>query len=193
LIAVGPITYYLSNPQKIWFIGSKINLTTSKSFFYQKPPREKIISHNLFAVENLHNCFMVKKEIGEKVSWFDEKMIISGTEIDMFLRIKKINPDYFLAINLDARCYHDILTPKENLIRNLGFNRPKRAYFFQRNRAILISKHGNLLQKLLFGLLFYPFFLLAYGLLFIIKKRFDLLYNHLKATGVGYYYLFKGF
>ncbi|MCG2688303.1 glycosyltransferase [Candidatus Parcubacteria bacterium] len=191
LIAVGPVTYYLSAPEKIWFIGSNFNLTTSKPFFHKKPLEKQLLDKELFAVGNLHNCFMIRKNIARQAEWFDEKMAMSGTEFDLFMRMKKLNRKYSLAINLNASCYHDIPPREKDLFRSLGFNYPKRAYFFQRNRAILVAKHGNICQKLLFAFIFYPIFLFGYSLFFIVRRRFDFLQNHLKATLDGYHYLLK--
>jgi len=191
LIAVSPVAYYLSAPEKIWFLGAKMNLTTSKPFFYKKPEKDKMIGENLFVVENLHNCFMIRKDFGVKAGWFDKEMTMSGTELDLFLRIKEQNPDCFLAVNLDAKCYHDIPVAKKDFLRNLGFNYPQRAYFFQRNRAIIIAKHAKLWQKILFITLFYPFFTVSYLAIFLLNKRLDLVSNHLKGTRDGYYYFSK--
>lgn len=92
LFAAGPATYYLSNKNKIWFLGSKINLLTSMPTFKRQYRKEELIDGNLLVTENLHNCFIVRKKQGDEAGWFDPFVFMNGTEFDLFQRIKKLYP-----------------------------------------------------------------------------------------------------
>lgn len=191
LSAVGPLTYYFSNKKKIWFLSSCFNFTTSKPSFEYEIDSKKIQNAYLYPTQNLHNCFMVKKTIGDKVKWFDEFIFMGGTELDMFMKIKQSFPQNFLATVLNAYSYHDVPLSKDNFLRNLGFENEKRVYYFQRNRGVLVGRYGNLFNKISLGLFFYPLFFLMYLSLFIYFQKKSFILAHIKGTIEGYYYLFS--
>lgn len=189
LIAVGPVTYYLAEPERVWFAGAEYSFWTSKPRFYtvgvrvgRDRPENETGESRLAPTMTLHNCFMVKREVGERVGWFDERLIMGGTEVDFFMRARPA----VAAVHLDAKCYHDIPTPEQDRLRSWGFNHPRRAYYFQRNRGLLIGRYGSLIQKFVFGLVFYPFFTLGYGMFFVLQQRWSLLKAHLRGTVEGY-------
>lgn len=190
VVAVGPKTFYLGDKNKVWFIGLKVNLYTSKHKFVYNENELKGIALNLVETDNLHNCFMVKKSYGNKVSWFDEKVFVSGTELDFFLKLKKQFPSLKLATAVDCTDYHNIEQSSQDYLRNLGFSMIERVYYLQRNRGLITGRYGSLIQKITMAFS-YPFFLILYGIIFIKFKRFDYLKSHLKATLDGYFLLFS--
>ena len=193
IIAVGPATYYLSSPNKLWFIGMKYNFHTSIPYFFKHPVSERVKNRNLFLTDNLHNCFMVRKESGDKLDWFDEKIFMGGTELDFFLRAKKFFKNKAIVTNLDAKDFHDVPLRSKSLLRSLGFDNALRVFYFQRNRGLIIGRYGILLDKILLFFFIYPFFLLIYSMLFIINGKFNFFWNHLKGTVMGYLYLVMSF
>lgn len=190
-IAVGPLTYYLEDKKRIWFAGVKMNLLTTKPTFIRSISGFPLLHKNYLQTDNLHNCFMIRKTDGDKVGWFDEKIFMSGTEFDLFQKIKK-NRQGVLVTDTRAKDYHDMPTFSSSLLRSLGFDTSLRVYYFQRNRGLLVKKYGNLLQQLSLGVLFYPIFLIVYSLLFMYYNKWDFLRQHVKATRDGYSYLLKG-
>jgi len=191
LTASGPVTYYLNNKKKIWFVGAKINLWTTKPAFLRSIGQGDKAFQNQIRVDNLHNCLLVARKNGEEVGWFDEKIFMNGTEFDLIQRIKKNNPTLYCATITTAECYHDVPEYDQDLIRSLGFENPKRAYYFQRNRGVFQKRYASLLQQFCVFLVFYPLFFISYSLLFVVKGRTDLLWQHIKGTCAGYYYMFR--
>ncbi|HVZ12550.1 MAG TPA: glycosyltransferase [Patescibacteria group bacterium] len=87
-VVLGPKTFYLSQPQKLWFAGAKMNLWTSIPYFYKEADLARAWD-GVLTVENLHNCLMIDRKCGESVGWFDEKIFMNGTEFDLIRRLKK--------------------------------------------------------------------------------------------------------
>lgn len=189
-IALGPVTYYLSSPKKLWFAGAKINLWTSKPFFYKE--KDMIHAKNeILKVENLHNCLMLEKKYGDEVGWFDEKIFMNGTEFDLIQRIRQKHNNAKCGVVLNAKCFHDIPTFSKDLVRSLGFENPLRVYYFQRNRGVFLKRYGNFFQKISVGLIFIPLSFLIYSVIFISKKKWSLFLQEIKGTIAAYYYLFR--
>jgi GT2 family glycosyltransferase len=120
LAAIGPVTYFYSDKKKLWFLGGGFNIATTRAYFFTEPVKDRMVGATLFRTENLHNCFMIRKELGDAVGWFDEKLFMGGTEFDLFMRIKKRNKNYFLATHIKAQCYHDTAEKGTDTMRNLG-------------------------------------------------------------------------
>ncbi len=189
-IAVGPLTYYAGDKKKIWFASVKMNLFTTKPSFTRSLEGQKLIEDRYLLSGSLHNCFMVRKDDGDAVGWFDEEMFMNGTEFDLFQKIRKLRKG-LLVTDIKAIDYHDIPNFSSSLIRSLGFDNEKRVYYFQRNRGFLVKRYGTSIDKISLFLFFYPFYLIFYGLLFLITGRFDFLITHIKATIKGYHYLLR--
>lgn len=193
LIAVGPATYYLSNKNKIWFLGSKMNLLTSMPAFKRQYQKEELIEGDLFVTENLHNCFMVRKKQGDEVGWFDPFVFMNGTEFDLFQRIKRQYPSMVLATVIDATCFHDVPEFQKDFLRSMGFENKRRVYYFQRNRGLHVGRYGRLIDKLSLLVVFYPLFLVVYSFLFLYYRRGDFFLTHIRATFDGYKILLRTF
>jgi glycosyltransferase involved in cell wall biosynthesis len=187
-IAAGPLTYYYQDKTKVWFSGVKMNLFTSKPTFYRygEIPEKFFLGKNKIKTDNLHNCFMVKKSYGDKVGWFDRSIFLGGTEFDLFMKIKKTFPETFLLTDTKAISYHNMPLPTTDKLRNLGFNSPLRVFYFQKNRGVLIGRYGNIIQKVVFGVIFYPIFFILYSLFFAFNGNFQFLKEHIKGTVLGY-------
>jgi GT2 family glycosyltransferase len=192
LMAVGPITYYLQEPKKISFLGVNINLATSKATFFKTNSDSELLDKDLLLTGNLHNCFMIKRDLGKEFGWFDKNLFMSGTEFDMFMRIKQQHPNLALATNLKAKCYHNTLELSYKKAKNFSANyasRERRLYYTQRNRGVLTGRYGSLVDKLLLGIIFYPLFTLFYLCIFILGRNLRFVPSHLKGVVDGYFCL----
>ncbi len=189
LIAVGPITYYQTNRERLWFVSGGISLTTSMAYFYSL---DEALKHKLgdclVETQTLHNCFMVRRELGEKVGWFDAFLFMGGTEVDLFLKIKRFFPGK-LATCLDAKCYHDIPLSETNKSRAAGLSNPTRAYFFMRNRGVLFSRYAKLGPKIILAVVFYPIFAAWYVYLGVRSRNLLVIKNAVLGTLSGWTYL----
>ncbi len=191
LAAVGPLTYYFEGKNTLWFLTAYRRLSTSMTIFESNVKPNSIIEKHLYPTSILHNCFMVRKSIGDKVGWFDEKLYMVGFEFDLFERIKKCFPLSTFATDLEAICYHDTPTLSIRNLRSLGFSTPKRVYYFQRNRGVYTGRYGTITDKTILSFIFYPIFFIIYSFLFIVKLRFDFLWAHTKGTIIGEYYVWN--
>jgi len=185
LAGIGPITYYKDYPNKIWFLSVRYNFTTSIPRFDKKIENKKI-TKNLYPTQNLHNCFMVKKSLGDKIGWFDKRMYIFGVELDFFTRINRKYADLQLATHLKAWCYHQIPVFSYNNLRSMGLYHKKGVYYLQKNRAVLIKRYAKSYQIILFSIFFYPLLTILYFFFYLIKKRVNYLSPLLKGTIAGY-------
>jgi GT2 family glycosyltransferase len=189
-LACGPATYYYSNKDKIWFLGNKYNFNTSLFNFYYNLEFIKKINNRFIETDTLHNCFMVRKMLGEKCSWFDEKLYLSGTEFDFFLKLnnKVIGKN---VTDIKAICFHNVPNVfNKNLLRRHGIsdNNSKRLYYIQRNRAIIIKRYGSIINQIsLF--FFYIIFLLYYFIIILRTGKLELQKENFLGVLDGYRYL----
>ena len=188
--AVGPLTYFAQDKKKIWFASVKMNLFTTKPSFTRVIKEQKLIEDRYLDSDSLHNCFMMRKEDGDLVGWFDEEVFLNGTEFDLFKRIEKIRKG-LLVTDIKAIDYHDVPTFSSSFIRSLGFDNEKRVFCFQRNRGLLVCRYGSKIDKISLFLIFYPFYLIFYGILFLLFRRFKFFIVHIQATIRGYQYLMQ--
>jgi len=193
LISVGPLTFYFTNKEKIWFAGSSLNLMTTIPSFRRSFTKNDLSHTNLLLTDNLHNCFMVRKNEASKAMWFDPFVFMNGTEFDLFQRMKRKNSKGYLAVCVDAKSYHDVPEFKKDLLRSLGFENKRRVYYFQRNRGLHVGRYGTILNKLSLFIIFYPLFAIVYTLIFLYYRRIDYALTHLRATVDGYKLLLSSF
>lgn len=189
LAAIGPMTYFYSSPNKLWFLGGGFNIATTRAYFYTEIEKKRMVGSILFRTENLHNCFMIRKDLGDTVGWFDEKLFMGGTEFDLFMRIKKINKKYFLATHIKAKCYHDTAEKGSDTMRNLGLENTRRLYYFQRNRGVFVRRYGSARNKFMLTFISYPVFFIFYSYVVLSNKRFNFFIANVRGVLAGYYYL----
>ena len=188
-LAVGPVTYYKGNKNKIWFVSVKMNLFTTKPTFTRTLENQSLIKKRYIVTDNLHNCFMIRKADGEGVGWFDKEIFMNGTEFDLFMKLKNNYPEKLLVTDIKAKDYHDVPTFQSSFLRSLGFDTNLRVYYFQRNRGLLVKRYGTIFDKLSLFFIFYPIFFMIYSVLFVLYRKWDFLKSHIKATKDGYSYL----
>ncbi len=189
-IAVGPLTKYWGNKKKIWFVNAEYSFLTTRFTIVKSLKKVSLYKKRFVYTDNLHNCLMIPKELGDKVGWFDEKLFMSGTEFDLLQRLRTLKPSGVLVTDISAISYHNIPLPSKKGVRHLGISYPFRAFYLQRNRAVLLKRYGNFFYVLILGLITYPLFFLFYTYRFIRAKRLDLVIANFKGVLAGYIFLF---
>ncbi len=187
---VTPKTLYKDNPKKIWFYGANINMYTSKAeFFYSNViDNEDSVNHEI-KINCVHNCFMVRKDLFDKVGIFDNKLFVSYTEFDLCMKAKK---HYEIYVCGNAKCYHDRLTTdRKNTVESFGFTNPYRVYYLIRNRGVIAKKYASLFQLMIFSGLYYPLYFFYYGIILIKFNRLDYLKYHVKGFLAGMIYIIR--
>jgi GT2 family glycosyltransferase len=176
---ITPKIFYQQDPNRIWFYGVKINFFTSKFYFINKDIVDKKgkIDYDL-QVQSIHNCFMVKKEVFDKIGYFDKTYFSDHSEFDLCMRASKF---YKIFISGKAICYNDasVLSVQNRDKSHYGFTSNRRVYHLTRDRAVIIKRYANKFQRLVFISLFYPasffyrgFILLKFGEISYLKAHF---------------------
>jgi GT2 family glycosyltransferase len=186
---ISPKIFYLQDPKRFWFYGAKINFFTSKFHFFNKDilDEENKIDYDL-QVQSVHNCFIVKKEVFDKVGGFDDAFFSDYSEFDLCMRASKF---YKIFISGKSVCYNDasIVSVQKKVINHYGYTSILRVYHLTRERAIVIKRYANNLQKLIFILFFYPLSFLYRAFILIKFRRIEYLEAHIQGTLAGIKYL----
>ena len=190
---ISPKIFYLQDPKRFWFYGAKINFFTSKFHFFNKDilDEENKIDYD-FQVQSVHNCFIVKKEVFDKVGCFDEAFFSDYSEFDLCMRASEF---YKTFISGKAVCYNDasVLSIQKKVINHYGFTSKRRVYHLTRERAVVIKRYANKLQKIIFILLFYPLSFLYRGFILLKFRKINYLGAHLRGTlaGLNFFLFYK--
>ena len=190
---ISPKIFYLQDSNRFWFYGAKINFFTSRFHFFNKDILDKNnkINYDL-QVQSVHNCFMVKKEVFDKVGYFDDAFFSDYSEFDLCMRASKF---YKIFISGKALCYNDasVLSIQKKVINHYGFTSKRRVYHLTRERAIVIKRYANKLQKTIFILIFYPLSFLYRGIILLKFRKINYLGAHFRGTfaGLKYFLFFK--
>jgi GT2 family glycosyltransferase len=128
---VGPVSYYLENPAKIWNAGVKIGKLTRRHI-----NMKQFASATPFQVDVIPNAYMARKDVVEKIGRFDDSnFYIQEEEHDIEYRAVKLG--YKLVIDPTARVWHDY--PFTNSIRLT----PEIGYDIWKSRVVFERKHHN--------------------------------------------------
>ena len=143
---VGPIMYYLQNPDKVWWAGTERNMTTSKTILNNKIEKIK-------KCKDVPNAFMIKKDIVDNIGFFDEETFsVHYDEADFGERMRRYG--YHIVCDPKAKVWHDIPEGIESLTRFRHVHNNTRAYYAARNRIMFHKKYSTRLQFILFIFIF---------------------------------------
>jgi len=155
-MVASPVVYYKSQPNRIWFAGgwfapvSGIYVAAFRGASSRLPSRP-------FYTGTFHDAFMVRRELFERVGYFDEvNFPMYLGEADLAARLRK--EGYRTLVVPASKVWHNI-TPLEGtsgLLRGIHITEPVRAYFVGRNRLLYMRRHSNPLAFLLHVVIFEP-------------------------------------
>ncbi|MGQ4834509.1 MAG: glycosyltransferase family 2 protein [Candidatus Asgardarchaeia archaeon] len=188
----GPIMYYLKAPKRIWCAGVKRNYYTSITKFIGKDEVDKGQFPNPIPSDDFPNSFMIKREVIEKIGYFDSKNFpIHYDEADFCRRATIAGFSIYMVPT--AKVWHDIVLPEEisEKARLYHVNNALKAYYVGRNRIIFHRKYSTFIQFLFFILLFHWIIMISY--LFIIlfgtkgsnKRRIRIALSYIKGVITG--------
>ncbi|MEM3663748.1 MAG: glycosyltransferase family 2 protein [Candidatus Jordarchaeales archaeon] len=169
---VAPIMYYYGRPDRVWCAGVVRSMTTSLTRFVGRDIAIKGKLDSLIVSSDFPNCFMVRREVIEKVGFFDEKNFpVHYEEADFGERVR--GAGFRLVCNPRAKVWHDLPLPEEvnDKARLLHVHSELRAYYAARNRMIFHRKYSKKWQLLFFISLFNWFFTLYYLMIILWSKR----------------------
>ena len=92
-------------------------------------------SDRVRSVDAVSGCVMlIRREVFEKIGFFDEAYFFSFEDIDFCLRAREVG--FEISVAQDARAYHEGG-------RSIGRRSPRRVYFGTRNHLRLAARTGH--------------------------------------------------
>lgn len=106
---IGPVILYHENPNRIWFLGSKLIPKTLITYSLYKNHIYDLSLPSLFFVDFISGCCMlIKSDVFNTIGYFDTSYIMYGEEVDWCWRA--INAGYKIAVATKAKMWHKIST-----------------------------------------------------------------------------------
>ncbi len=172
---VCPVVYYWKNKKKIWWAGSKINMVTSRTYFYGRDIQ--LPNDDFWETSSFTTIMLARRDVfleNGKLFYVDTKEFpIHNEEADFSFRAMK--KGWKLYVLKTAKAYHDIDLPdKGNKARLFHVHNEIRAYYVARNRILFHKKYSKWWQFLIFILIVNWLFVIYYLkiMLFESKKPF---------------------
>ncbi|MFC1700533.1 glycosyltransferase family 2 protein [Patescibacteria group bacterium] len=162
----GPKIYYHDNPEVIWFAGGKININpfevNGTHIGLNKPDSEKY--NQIKKVDYITGCcFLIKKEVIDKIGFLDEDYFLYYEDADYCLRARKAG--YKCTFVPSAKIWH-----KCSVGTHEGSS--SYVYYHTRNALIMARKNGSFFEKIfIFKLTGWIFIKQIFKIIFIPKKR----------------------
>ena len=168
----------------VWTLGSDFNRWTSqpRDHLANIPVAEVPEDRHDFPTTYSPNAFMIKADVFRAVGGFEESFSQIFEESDLGWRIMEAGSECWITTRavtehlgfLEPGCVPEL--------RQLGIEKPYRAYCFARNRLRFARRHFSFLQILCVTLLFAPLSAAYYGLVAIRNHRPDIAWLYTKGT-----------
>jgi len=177
---VGPKTYYLQEPNRIWYAGAEINLLTSRTIYTGSNEIDNGQYDSVREVGHIPNLYMVRRDIIDKVGLIDTGYVMHYEESDWAMRAKRAG--YKIVFCPFAIAYHNIPLPESKTLRGIiGFDNKYRIYYAARNRIVFMKKHAGFIKFVFFSFIFNNIFLAWYVFILLRYKRVDLICAYLRG------------
>ncbi|RLG81147.1 MAG: glycosyltransferase family 2 protein [Thermoprotei archaeon] len=169
-----PICYYLRDPKRIWWAGTKYNMWTSRTYFYGRTlplPTAKVFDTDSFTTIALIRRELFISKDGKLFFVDPREFPIHYEEADFSFRARA--KGWRVCVTRDASAYHDIPPPtrKSDLARLFHVHTENRAYYVARNRIIFQKKYSKPWQFLVFLMIFNWLFMLYYLRIILLKSK----------------------
>ena len=139
---VGAVNYYYDKHEKVWFAGGKINFWNGKVYGVNVMDKVKEVDY----VSG--SCFLIKKEVIEKVGMLDHEYFAYWEETDWCVRAHKSG--YKVLYVPKAKIWHKVSSTNKKIS---GFT----EYYMTRNLFLFMNKRATRMQYLSFLLYFFGF------------------------------------
>ena len=149
--SVGPVIYYLDDPNRVWSAGSSINMLTGKISANTEVHKKAV------DVQVLPAVILARKELLEKLGFYDNVFFAVYEDTDICFRIKKAG--YKVICTSKAIAWHNVpLDPALQEVHVLS-----RSYYIARNKILFMKKHAAKLNSVFFLMFFMPIFAAYYS------------------------------
>ncbi len=128
-----PQIYFFNQPSKIWSTGGKISKIRGSGVSYSSKNFNKINKRNGSFEFVSGCCMLVKKEVFQKVGFFDENYFLYDEDTDFCFRVKKNG--YKICVEPDSKIYHKVKGSTSKLVSTLPL------YYETRNRLYFAKKN----------------------------------------------------
>ncbi len=160
---VCPVVYYWKNKKRIWWAGSKINMFTSRTYFYGRDI--ELPNNDFWDTGSFTTIMLARREVfleNGKFFYVDTREFpIHNEEADFSFRAMK--KGWKLYVLKKAKAYHDIDLPdKGDKARLFHVHNEIRAYYVARNRILFHRKHSKKFGFIVFILVFNWLFAIYY-------------------------------
>jgi GT2 family glycosyltransferase len=161
---VGPMMYYFSDKSKLWWAGTKRNMTTSRTYFIGK--HFPIPKEATWETDDFPNAWMFRNDIIKNKIFFDESFVIHYEEGDFANRVKS-QLNFKLLVVKSALIYHDVPI-NDNAGQARRWLDHTRVYYTARNRIVFHRKYSTLAQFLCF-ILFWNWLFTVFYIYYILR------------------------
>jgi GT2 family glycosyltransferase len=171
---MAPVMYYYDEPERLWFAGCDLNLTTGLTRFATELPNDEIVE-----TACAPNCYLIRRSLLSSIGGQDYATFpFHHEEADFSFRAAKVGLKSYVARN--AREWHRTPVPKHRPLVGSGdysVDDPDRAYYHARARAFLARRHADWGQRAIFFSLFFLPTIAAYAAICAVESR-----SHVRAS-----------
>ena len=114
------------------------------------------------------NSTLIKRECIESCGYLDDRYFSTLADEDYVMEMNK--KGMVAHVVLGAKIYHKV-SHKASWVRIAGLTNPVRAYICVRNRSILIIKHAEWYQLLVYLAIWFPYHVATYGAIVLLGVR----------------------
>lgn len=176
-----------SNKKDVMFFGFKYHIP---SLIVKNIGRDKKKYPDYFELDSVGNCFLIKREVINRIGIFDEKYVIDFSETEFCFRAKIAD---FKISSINIPIFHQTMPDNGlHILKDRILKRPETYYYTFRNKFFIAKDFFNIYHKILFIILFQFVTLFAYLTYSIKIRSFRLFKSYFLGFIFGNIYFFFG-
>ena len=164
-IMVGPVMYYYKEPDRIFWAGTKRNMTTSRTKFVGTTL--PMLEGKSWETDDFPNAWMFRRAVIDSGIFFDENLVMHYEESDFAYKVRSTFQKKFHVVS-QAKLWHDIDKENANDLRRRWLDL-RRLYFTGKNRIVFHKRYSTKAQYIIF-LCFWNWIFVSYYIFYILFK-----------------------
>ncbi len=154
---VAPVAYYWDRPELAWTYHIQKGRIPGFYILHTSAPKNGDITFGF------HNAFLVKRRIFEEIGGFDANVLpMHFTELDFAHQVRRLG--YVAVVAKEAKVWHDFGGTRHSRFGTHPDSR--RAYYYLRNRIILMKRYTSLAERITYFVAVLPLLTLYYSAYF---------------------------